>query len=223
MSNLPAPIADILNEIFEDGLKWPFKELLRRRAAAAKEILIAKLRYGAADVTDIADVDEVAAMVFRYARAASEGTARRNLRLMASVLTGQLTRKPLYADEFLRWADLIASLSREEIILAVTLSKHLSLPDDPAWTKTEAGTLITTDMQEHAKRVAAAHAAAQLAAVAELVGPGKLFEKDDEFELTASALLRTGLVVVRLGGVFASTSRLDQLVKMINTDDVFSC
>ena len=52
-----------------------------------------------------------------------EGAARLNLRLMAKVIAGQAQARGLVADEFLRYADILASLSRDEIIAIATLHR----------------------------------------------------------------------------------------------------
>ncbi|KAA3500804.1 hypothetical protein DXM27_16505 [Rhizobium rhizogenes] len=92
------------------------KRVLKKRADAAREILIEEMKLGHKFKEEISE-DEVAATIFRYMRAAEEGAARRNLRFLAAVAAGQAAQEGLYADTFLRWADVIASLSREEIIV----------------------------------------------------------------------------------------------------------
>jgi hypothetical protein len=67
--------------------------------------------------------EEVTAAMLRYRRAAEEGTARLNLRLMAKVLAGQAFIGNLKADEFLYHAEMLASLRREEILLIATMQK----------------------------------------------------------------------------------------------------
>lgn len=55
--------------------------------------------------------------MYRYARAVHEGVGRVNLRLLAAVLAGQLAHGAVYADEFYRWADVLAGLTTEEIVV----------------------------------------------------------------------------------------------------------
>lgn len=92
------------------------KRILRKRAEAAREILVDELRRGQKFKEEISE-DEVAAVIFRYMRAAEEGAARRNLRFLAAVAAGQASHDGLYADDFLRWADVIASLAPEEVVV----------------------------------------------------------------------------------------------------------
>lgn len=91
--------------------------VMARRRDNAREILLEELRKGEAFVDQAASIDEWVAVLLRYSRAAQEGAARLNLRLMAKVIAWQAQAGPLVADEFLAWADVLASLRREEVIL----------------------------------------------------------------------------------------------------------
>jgi hypothetical protein len=138
----------------------------------AREILIDELSQGRTTIDDIAEADELAAILYRYGRAAQEGAARLNLRLMAKVIAGQKESRTLTANEFLYHAEILASLRREEIVLLSTLYRHWkAIPD------------------EESKRTDAA----QKDALNELV-PG-MFNSRDEFMATAGAITRTGLVI----------------------------
>lgn len=94
--------------------------LLAGRAERARSILLDELRKGLRLPNDPGETDEFVAILYRYLRAAQEGAARLNLRLMARVIRNQIEREGLYADTFLRYAELIASLTREEVILLAT-------------------------------------------------------------------------------------------------------
>lgn len=93
-----------------------WQKLTASRVEAAREILVDELKRGQKTIFDVPE-DELAAVTFRYARAAVEGAARLNLRLLAAVAAGQIEGSGLYADEFLRHADVLASLRREEVLL----------------------------------------------------------------------------------------------------------
>jgi hypothetical protein len=69
----------------------PVERLMRRRRQAAGELLLVELRRGGRTFAEVEE-DELAAVVYRYSRAAQEGTARLNLRLMATVIAGQAFR-----------------------------------------------------------------------------------------------------------------------------------
>lgn len=68
-------------------------KVMKRRTEAVREIMISELKLGDRRLTDL-EIEESAAIVYRYARAAEEGTARVNLRLLAAVFAGQVRRKP---------------------------------------------------------------------------------------------------------------------------------
>lgn len=93
-----------------------WRKLSASRVEAAREILVEELKRGQKTAFEVPE-DELAAVTFRYARAAVEGSARLNLRLLAAVAAGQLEGPGLYADDFLRHADVLASLRREEVLL----------------------------------------------------------------------------------------------------------
>ncbi|WP_337996261.1 hypothetical protein [Oleispirillum naphthae] len=120
-SDILASYASPVTALGGAGLSAVVAKLLRKRLETAREILLEELRKGEKSLHDLEEVDELAAITFRYARAAQEGTARLNLRLMAKVIAGQAQAGPLVADEFLAWADVLASLRREEVIFIATL------------------------------------------------------------------------------------------------------
>jgi hypothetical protein len=92
------------------------RRLLHKRAAGARDVLIDEIRRSVITL-DFEDADEAAAITYRYMRAAEEGAARLNLRMLARVIIGSAEGPGLYADTFLRWADILAGLRREEIIV----------------------------------------------------------------------------------------------------------
>lgn len=97
------------------GLQAALERVMRRREEQAREVLLDELRRGRRTEYEAASEDEAAAVLFRYLRAAQEGAARRNLRLMAQVIRGQLESGHLVADEFLYWSETLATLTRQEI------------------------------------------------------------------------------------------------------------
>lgn len=197
-------VAAVWSELVPQVLEKGLGVIWRRRAKIASEILLDQLSRGDALIQDIADVDEAASMIFEYGFAAQRGAARRNLRLLAQVFAGLLKQSPpLYADEFLRWSSVLADLSREEIILLARLHKH--------WKENKDQADVTTPVN---------------AAKTDLVGGCKTFSTNEEFDLTAAALIRTGLVILLPGfdGVSfpKTTSRLDALLAIARIDDVLA-
>lgn len=100
--------------------KAALQGLLSKRAEAAREVLVDKLAKGKAKLKDLPE-DDVAAVVYRYMRAAEEGAARLNLKLLADVIVGQDAEPGFYANDFLLWADVLSGLRREEVAVLGTL------------------------------------------------------------------------------------------------------
>lgn len=179
------------------------EEMFRKRQEQARKILLDELRKGDRRIEDAADVDEIVAIVHRYGRAAQEGAARLNLRLMAKVIAGQAHTGNLVADEFLYYADLLASLRREEVILIATLHR-LRKQAEP----------INRDDDSHHRL--------WLQAVSSFAP--SLFPSEDEVRAAATAATRTGLVQVSgstIGGdqFFTTSTAMDKLEQLAPFQD----
>jgi hypothetical protein len=176
--------------------------LLRRRAETAREILLSELRSGDRTLSEV-EHDEIAAVLFRYIRAAQEGAARLNLRLMAKVIAGQASLGNLVADEFLYYADILSSLRREEVILLGTIYRETRFQKENSQVAEE-------------EKVGAALTATQ----AKLVPMP--FPTAEDFLATAGALLRTGLISASSGFgylVYQATPLLERFCALISIDD----
>jgi hypothetical protein len=168
------------------------EQLFRRRAEVARDILLDELSSGDKTLA-AAEIEEAAAILYRYMRAAQEGGARLNLRLMAKVIAGQAHRGNLLADEFLYYADMLASLRREEVMVLGTLYRHWK--SDPV-----------QRAEENARPDAAMTAAKE-----ELIP--KIFRDEEEFLATLEATTRTGLVtyISGLGRVYRVSPLINRL------------
>lgn len=206
----------LANEVSKKLVGWSaqavLKRILTQRLERARDVLLEELRQGrAAFELDAPDADEAVAILWRYYRAAEEGAARLNLRLMASVIDGQCTVGALYADEFLRWAELLSDLSREEVIFLATLYRlEQSLKTDTSKTGEN------SQLEE-------TNTAAKTALV------GSVLQTDEEFAITAAALIRTGLIldlsVPLLGGIrsqYKTSSRFSRLVTLMDIEGVIA-
>ena len=185
---MPEQLPDLLSALVSDifganewlmgslagaGLGAAIKRLLRRRMDQAGEILLDEVRRGEKTLR-ASEVEEAVAVLLRYGRAATEGSARLNLRLMAKVIAGQAHQGVLYADQFLRCADVLAGLTREEIIFLGTVHRH--------WHATDVVAL------EQGRRQQSTRARARL----ELIPVP--FRDAGDFYATAEAVTRTGLL-----------------------------
>lgn len=176
---------------------------LRRRSADAREILFDELRNGGKLPEQVAAEDDGVAVIHGYMRAAWEGRARINLRLLAKAITGQLQRGSLVADEFYLHAESLAGLSRDEVVLVSALLRHHpKLPDVPEG-----------EMGEREKQ------SPWLATMAEMEGEG--WHKD-KVAAVAGRCLRSGFVIAQSawGGLaFKVSPMLLDLSKTVDFDE----
>ena len=177
------------------ALSAALSAVMGRRKENARNTLLEELRSGEG-LPPLEDIDESVAILYRYWRAAQEGTARLNLRLLAAVYAGQVRGKVIVADEFLSYADILASLRSEEIILLGALLRHSTTTD---------GSPVFGDAPTKQARE-------------ELVP--KVFTEHGDFNATLGALLRTGFLSANTSGapigggpsmVYQVTNRLRKL------------
>jgi hypothetical protein len=124
--------AKIIDELWGTAAHGVWDRFKTLRMAKAREILLGELRNGKHwAITD----DQAVAALFAYARAASEGAARVNLRMIAEALANSAQEPSFAPDEFRRHADSLAGLSRDEILLLASFiraNRHAALqPDEP--------------------------------------------------------------------------------------------
>ena len=96
------------------GDKW-----LERKQKEAAEILIEEMKKGSSEPIDFAasDVDPLIEIIYRFSKAAADGAARENLRLLAQVIAGLKRNKALQSDKFRKWAGILEQLTRDELIV----------------------------------------------------------------------------------------------------------
>ena len=108
MMGLPASsLGSIFNAYFE------------RKMKEARDELIDAIQDGKVDPEDAANKDQTIAVIYRYFVAARDGTARRNLGLMAKAAVGLLKEDRLSVDEFDRFAPILSELTERQMIVAV--------------------------------------------------------------------------------------------------------
>lgn len=96
---------------------------LCRRAEEARNVLLEEFAEAQISSIEVANEDELGGILFRYFNAIRDNSARLNLRLMAKVMVGQAQRDRLFADDFVRYANLIAMLSRDEVLAVALLHR----------------------------------------------------------------------------------------------------
>ena len=130
---LPTPLVTIAGDLLPvvtgiplgNTLAESVTRLIDGRRRKARDILIEELSQGQALIESVAEVDELAAIFLKYIRAAEEGTARLNLRLMAMTIRGMTHKRTLTANRFLYYAGFLATLTREEVTAIATLHKNM--------------------------------------------------------------------------------------------------
>ena len=80
-------------------------------------MLLDELRAGNIGELEVAEKNEVVAICHRFLIAARDGTARRNMRLLARAWVGLANRDRLYSDDFNKYADTLARLTRDQILV----------------------------------------------------------------------------------------------------------
>lgn len=90
---------------------------LLARQVNAREILRSELERAGATESDFRDAEQFAAGAIRYTRAVRDQAADENLKLLAQAMIGLARRDTLWASDFLKYAEVLSALSRDEIIL----------------------------------------------------------------------------------------------------------
>ncbi|PHR19309.1 MAG: hypothetical protein COA37_17935 [Hoeflea sp.] len=83
-----------------------------------------------------ADIDPLISILLRYSKAASDGAAIINLRLLSQVVLGLKKNKTLDDDNFLRWCAVLEHLTRAELLMigfSIVIDREFQVKskDDP--------------------------------------------------------------------------------------------
>lgn len=212
-------VSNLANTITEDILSLfgipasSIRELwishCEKKLAESRDILFDEIKQG--NFNNIADDDKISLM-HRYTLAAMNGTARLNLRLLAkainSITNGKQLPSPIYANEFNRYAQILETLSDEEIHLLARLYKAREYDLEYIKLHNEPPKGINADYFT------------KLIAGYEYSEP----EKAKEIKAMAGALLRTGLIYqenIGCGGsyVYALTPFFDKVIELVDFQD----
>lgn len=188
------------------------QDLFKKRLETARNILLEEIRQGTKDVYEAHEVDDVVAIVYRYMRAAQEGSARTNLRLLARIIAGQKAEGSLKASDFLYYADIIGALRREEIILLGTYARELQKANQ----KVRDENLDQTKAENVPGRMATKIVNTQL-----VPSP---FSSGSEIWATANAVSRTGLMTIAYptfdGPYFTLTPIFERVSKLASFENL---
>ncbi|MGE8704011.1 MAG: hypothetical protein ACN6O5_15140 [Achromobacter sp.] len=181
-----------------------------RKANEAREIWLEETRLAKPRSVDIPEED-AAAIAQAYLRAAIEGAARENLRLLAAIGAGKNVERPVLADEFNYYVNILAPLRHDEIALLAEILRT----EKATSSKSKSGGERRRGNEE---------------AKQELVIRRKIFQTAAHFDAVAGSLQRTGLIVSYplqvptpiAGVVFESTVLLDQINQLADLDAALS-
>lgn len=122
-------LISVVVDVFQDALSMMglpasslgsmFKAYFEGKMKEARDELVAAIQDGKVGPGDAANKDQTIAVIYRYFVAARDGTARRNLRLMAKAVVGLLKEDRLSVDEFTRFAPILSELTERQMIVAV--------------------------------------------------------------------------------------------------------
>jgi hypothetical protein len=185
----------------DTAVRQSLQVFMRRRANDALALVIEEIRTANVDPNDIEEREDVAAMLVAFFMAMAQGAAFKNLRIMAKVLARKTADPGARQDDFVMWSNAIGGLLHEETVLLATLHREFANAQREVEDKEEARKLALDRL------------------TAELVGPGRLFAEETEFNAVCGALTRTGFIVLLNtwgGSVPIPAPRLMQLAKMAN-------
>lgn len=171
------------------------------QAAVARDLLVKRIARGRPWAVH---EDAAAAALWRYMRAATEGTARLNLELLADALVNGVAEPTFAPDEFKQQADRLESLTREEIFVVAAMLRVRNVP---------------------AADGEAAHVTRYNAAIQEALGMG-VFQDQGDVTACMASLTRTGWVAPSGGFGFTGhspTRALDAVARLVDFEAHAKC
>lgn len=124
-----AATADMLSALGLPGgnsLQKMVDGVLEKRRQAGRDALIEELRQGYHGSTafEAADAEPLIGIMMRFRRAAEEGAARDNLRLLAQIIAGLKKHRALEFDSFARWSRILEEMTRDQLLVAGAAFVH---------------------------------------------------------------------------------------------------
>jgi hypothetical protein len=131
-----AIVEDVLHALHLPGgrtLGALVEKKIKERNKQTFEMLLEEMQTGREEgvIFEETDVDDFVQMVLRLSDAAEKGTARRNLRLLAQVIVGLKRNRLFQFDNFQRWATVLETLTRDEIIVLGTVYRLMQRDEHP--------------------------------------------------------------------------------------------
>lgn len=121
---------DLAADIGASSISKALEAFWKKRTQEAQVRICDELRKGNITLTQASLTDDHFAACVRMAQAVRDCASHEAIRLMAKVMVGQIQRDRLYADDFNKYANLVSSLSRNEIIAISFLELARSQVDE---------------------------------------------------------------------------------------------
>jgi hypothetical protein len=117
-----AIVGDVLSALQMPGGSFIGKlgdKYLERKQKEAAKILIEEVSKGSPEPINFtgSNADPMIEIIYRFSKAAADGAARENLRLLAQVIAGLKRNKALEPDKFRKWANILEQLTRDELMV----------------------------------------------------------------------------------------------------------
>lgn len=92
-----------------------------KKKTTFQEILLTEIRQGN---LKLVEQEELISVFFRFQNSVIEGTARKNLHLLAIIINGMAEKNELKANNFNKYVNVLSDLSEDEITTLGIMAKH---------------------------------------------------------------------------------------------------
>jgi hypothetical protein len=185
-------------------------KMFNDRAEQARKIALDEMSRCKRSDLEVTSADQFVAIVYRYQRAAIEGSSYLNLSILAKIMRGQTTEGSVYASEFSEFAEVVSSLKVKEIVYLGTL---IRMYKDKVLVK-----------KEGSDEYCQLDQSVSISMFNELVNTVHFPDKRDFISCEAS-LQRTALIypskqIVGGSDIFAPTAELERLARLVEFEEV---
>lgn len=173
------------------------------RIEIARDTLLDEVRRGKVDMLVAASQDDAIGVIYRYCLAPRDNAARLNLRLLAKVIVGQAKRDRLYAAEFNRYANTLATMTRDEVVVIAALHRH-------------------TKVYEMEIESGDENAPAPFMLLSEKMVPDQ-FPTEAHLESVCAGAMRTGMLLMgrkyKTAGTYLTSPLVDEILELASFED----
>lgn len=128
--------ADLIPTVLPKALAIAWKRWRTKRMQESQDVLVKELRNRQLTIEDVAKRDPMLRPLWRYFKAADDGVAEFNLRLLAQVLAYQAAREPFDAGTLDTYMAVLGSFTPQEVVVVATLHRHRKEDSENPWAAT---------------------------------------------------------------------------------------